>query len=392
MVRSLIFDPFAGISGDMTVAALIDLGLPVEWLQAFIAGLGIGEVRLVHERVLRRGISCAHIQFEVPKQKAHRHLRHIVEILDRSVMPERVRQRARAAFERLAVAEAAVHGTTVEKVHFHEVGALDAILDVVCVMAGVEELGFERFYTRPVALGSGWIQIEHGNFPVPAPATLRLLDGLPISDSGLEGECTTPTGAAILATLTGGALPPARLRAGRSGFGAGTRDPEDRPNCLRLIACEEEVVGTTLFQVQTDVDDLSPELVPGAIEACLAAGALDAAVMAIGMKKGRPALRLEALVPPDSLQAVLDALFSTTTTIGARYWPVERQALDRQEEVREWRGQKIRVKTVSLPGGGTRSKPDHDDVARAAQALGWAPLAVRQALDSDPATKSPDQG
>lgn len=381
-MRALIFDPFAGISGDMTVAALIDLGLSVEWLERFIARLELGDVKLVVQRVNRRGISCAHIRFEVPEQKAHRHLRHIVQIIDQAAMPESVRARAKDAFHRLAVAEAAVHGTTIEKVHFHEVGALDAILDVVCVMAGVHELGFEQFFTRPIALGSGWIQIEHGNYPVPAPATARLLDGLPVHDGGLEGECTTPTGAAILATLTGGAAPPARLRLGKSGFGAGARDPQDRPNCLRLIAAEVEAVEETLYVVQTDVDDLSPELVPAALQACLGAGALDATTTHITMKKGRPALRFEALVPPASLPEVLAALFHSTTTIGARYWPVSRESLQRTEEVVNFRGHPIRVKTVTLPGGGQRSKPDHDDVARAAQALGITQLEAVQALSN----------
>lgn len=379
-MKVLVFDPFAGIAGDMTVAALIDLGLSVDWLQNFIAALGVGEVKLVHERVNRRGISCAHIRFEVPEQKAHRHLRHIVEILDKANLPERVRARSKDAFQKIAVAEAAVHGTTIEKVHFHEVGAMDAILDVVCVMAGVEELGFERFYTRPIALGSGWIDIEHGHFPVPAPATLRLLEGMPVRDSGLEGECTTPTGAAIVATLTGGAAPPARMRVGKTGFGAGTRDPKDRPNCLRLVACEVEVAEDSLYLVQTDVDDLSPELVPGAIEACLAAGALDAVTQTIAMKKGRPAIRFEALVPPASLQSVLDALFRSTTTIGARFWLVERASLEREEKVVEFRGQQIRVKNVAVPGGTQRAKPDHDDVARAAQALGISQLELVRAI------------
>ena len=387
-MKALVFDPFAGISGDMTVAALIDLGLPVEWLQDFIAQLDVGAVRLVHERVNRRGISCSQIRFEVPEQKAHRHLKHIIAILDAAQMPERVRARSKDAFQRLAVAEAAVHGTTIEKVHFHEVGAMDAILDVVCVMAGVEQLGFEVFYTRPIALGSGWIQIEHGNFPVPAPATMRLLEGMPVSDSGLEGETTTPTGAAIIATLTDGKCPPARLRAGKTGFGAGTRDPQDRPNCLRLIACELESAQDSLYVVQSDVDDLTPEFAPAAIEACLAAGALDATVTHITMKKGRPALRFEALVPPDSLDAVLDALFRATTTIGARFWSVERRALERQEKVVDFRGQAIRVKHVTVPGGASRGKPDHDDLARAAQALGMTSLEVLRALEQ--AATKPD--
>jgi uncharacterized protein (TIGR00299 family) protein len=386
-MKALIFDPFAGISGDMTLGALLDLGLPADWLRDFVASLQLGDVKVVIERANRRGISCGRVYFDLPKQHAHRHLKHILEILQKAPISDRVRARSSEAFTRLAKAEAAVHGTTVERVHFHEVGALDAILDVVCAMAAVDELGFDRFYTRPVCVGSGWIEIEHGRFPVPAPATLRLLEGLPISDSGLEGECTTPTGAALLATLTQGEPAPARIRVSGSGFGAGTRDPEDRPNCLRLIACEVEAAEARLFLVQTDVDDLSPELVPGAQEALLHAGALDAVVSNIGMKKGRPAVRLEALVPEAALNRVLDALFRTTTTIGARYWPVERPALERREETVEWQGQSFRVKRVTLPGGEERSKLEHEDVARAAQALGIPALEVRRAVEREGATK-----
>ena len=382
-MRALIFDPFAGISGDMTLAALLDLGLDEGWLRQFVAALQLGDVNVVTERVSRRGISCQRVYFELPRENKHRHLKHIYEILDRAPLSESVRTRARAAFQRLAVAEAAVHGTTIEKVHFHEVGALDAILDVVCVMAGVEELGFQQFFTRPVCVGSGWIEIEHGRFPVPAPATLRLLEGIAVHDSGLVGECTTPTGAAILATLTKGAAPPSQVLVQKSGFGAGSRDPDDRPNCLRLIACEVTVPnGRQLFLIQTDIDDLSPELVPAAQDALLGAGALDATVTSVGMKKGRPGLRLEALVEETTLQRVLETLFRTTTTIGARYWPVDRPALARREETIEWRGQHFRVKRVTLPDGRERSKPEHDDVARAAQALGISALEVRQGLDA----------
>jgi pyridinium-3,5-bisthiocarboxylic acid mononucleotide nickel chelatase len=381
-MKALIFDPFAGISGDMTLGALLDLGLEEAWLRDFVAGLGLGDIKVVIERANRRGISCGRVYFDLPHEHGHRHLRHIYEILDRAPLSESVRTLSRAAFHRLAVAEAAVHGTTIEKVHFHEVGALDAILDIACTMAGVEQLGFEQFYTRPICVGSGWVEMEHGRFPLPAPATLRLLEGLPVRDSGLEGECTTPTGAAIVATLSEGATPPARIRVLKSGFGAGTRDPADRPNCLRLVACEvEEAPLEQLFIVQTDIDDLSPELVPAAQEALLTAGALDATVQNIGMKKGRPALRLEALTPQGSLQRVLEALFQSTTTIGARYWPVERPSLARREEVVEWRGQRFRVKKVTLPGGGERSKPEHEDVTRAAEALGLSALEVRRAVE-----------
>ncbi|MEO5511283.1 MAG: nickel pincer cofactor biosynthesis protein LarC [Longimicrobiales bacterium] len=385
-MRALVFDPFAGASGDMTLAALLDLGLSETWLREFIAGLGLGEIGVRIERVMRKGISCAHIQFDLPHEHAHRHLRHVVEIIEKSAAPAAAKARAIDAFRRIAIAEAAVHGTTVEKVHFHEVGALDAILDILCTMAAVDEMGFERFYTRPVALGSGWIEIAHGRFPVPAPATLRILEGVPTTGLELDGECTTPTGAALIATLTDGAQPPADLTIRASGFGAGSRDPQDRPNCLRLIAAdvalgEASEGGQPLLLIQADIDDMPPEYLAAALDRVIAAGALDAVLVPILMKKGRPAHRLEALVEGDARTSVSDAIFHATSTIGVRFWPVARQVLERTEEVRTWQGQSIRWKAVTLPDGTSRAKPEYEDVAKAAAALGRTPFEVRQALD-----------
>jgi uncharacterized protein (TIGR00299 family) protein len=391
-VRALIFDPFAGISGDMMLGALIDLGLGETWLREFIGGLGLGDIGLRVERVTRRGLASVHVAFELPQEQAHRHLRQVHEIIDRSRATESVKRRAAAAFQRLAEAEARAHGTTAEKVHFHEVGALDAILDVLCAMAGVEALGFDVFYTRPVAVGSGWVAIEHGRFPVPAPATLALLDGIELTGLELQGECTTPTGAAILATLTEGRPAPARIVPAGTGLGAGSRDPEDHPNCLRLIACDVPDTPDALYLVQTDIDDMTPEYVPAAQEAVYAAGALDVVVYHVAMKKGRPALRLEALVPAAALDAVLDAVFLATPSIGARFWPVSRRALARTEEAVEWRGQRIRTKRVTLPGGAVRAKPEFEDVARAAAALGLTPYEVRRALEDDARSHTPSEG
>ena len=381
-MKVLIFDPFAGISGDMILGALVDLGLDANWLETFVTDLGLGDIKVKVERTKRRGIDSGRVYFDLPREHAHRHLRHVVEIIDKANVTEVTKARAIEAFTLLARAEAEVHGTTIEKVHFHEVGALDAILDVLCAMAGVEQLGFEEFYTRSVAVGHGWVEIEHGRFPVPAPATLKLLDGMSVTGMDLAGECTTPTGAAVLAALTRGRAAPAAFRVGRTGFGAGTRDPEDRPNCLRLIAAEIEPAAETLYVVQADLDDLSAEYVPGAQDALLRAGALDAVVVNLAMKKGRPGLRFEALVPEQALDAVLNALFASTTTIGARYWAVQRPALPRTETEIEWRGQKIRRKEVRLPDGTVRSKAEYEDVLRAAEALGISALEVRRRIET----------
>ncbi|HEX6693259.1 MAG TPA: nickel pincer cofactor biosynthesis protein LarC [Longimicrobiales bacterium] len=384
--RALIFDPFAGVSGDMTLAALLDLGLSESWLREFIASLGLGDIGVAVTRVNRKGIDCAHIVFDLPHEHAHRHLRHVVEIIDRSRAPERAKERAKDAFRLIAVAEAAVHGTTVERVHFHEVGAVDAILDILCTMAAVDELGFTEFYTRPVALGSGWIEIAHGRFPVPAPATLRILEGVPTTGLELPGECTTPTGAAIIATLTGGRTPPTGILPRRTGFGGGTRDPQEHPNCLRLIAAEpafEAVPAGAVFALQADIDDMAPEYLSAAQEAALAAGALDAVAVPVTMKKGRLGHRLDLLVSAECRDAVIRALFQGSSTIGVRFWPVSRETLERTQEVRIWRGQEIGFKRVTLPDGTSRSKPEYEDVARAAAALGLSAFEVRRALDEE---------
>lgn len=383
-MRGLIFDPFAGISGDMILGALVDVGLEAEWLRSFVASLGLGDVGVIVERATRQGISCGRVRFELPHERAHRHLRHVLEIVDRSRAPAEAKATAAAVFRRLAEAEAEVHGTSVEKVHFHEVGALDAILDVLCAAAGLAELGIRQCYTRPVTVGSGFIEIEHGRFPLPAPATLKLLEGVPVRDAGFAGECTTPTGAAILAVVTGGRPSPSDFSVERSGFGAGSRDPSDRPNCLRVIVAEVPAGREgRLFLLQADVDDLPPEYVPPAQDALLTAGALDAVVVPVSMKKGRPGLRFEALVPEGALDRALDALYANTSTIGARYWAVERPALPRREDAVEWRGHKVRRKRVRLPGGGERIKPEFEDVVRAASALGVSPYEARLALERE---------
>jgi hypothetical protein len=391
-VQAVIFDPFAGISGDMTVAALLDLGVEEAWLRGFVASLGIDGAGIELQRVQRRGIACCQVTFRTPEQHAHRHLHHVLEIIERADASPRAKTWAADAFRRIADAEANVHGTTPDKVHFHEVGALDSILDVLCAMAGFDRLGFTSFYTRTVAVGHGWVNIEHGRFPVPAPATARLLEGLPIGGHELDGECTTPTGAAIVATLTAGQTPPAGLIPRRSGFGAGARDPADRPNCLRLIACDSAMGEEALFVVQADLDDMPPEYVPAAVEALFAAGALDVVTMNIAMKKGRPGLRIEALAAAHTRDAVLEALFVETSTIGARYWPVLRHALSREEDIITWRGQTIRRKKVRLPGGAERAKPEAEDVFRAGLALGIPAWQVRLAVEAADATKSRPEG
>lgn len=382
--RALIFDPFSGISGDMTLGALLDLGLPLEWLQSFVRELRLGPVAVHAERVQRRGIACTQLHLKLPHEHAHRHLADVVRIIDATAAAAEVREQAIQAFTLLADAEAEVHGTTRDRIHFHEVGALDAIVDILGVVAACREMGFERFFTRAVTLGRGWAEMAHGRFPVPPPAVLKLLTGIPVRDPAFEGECTTPTGAALLQALTGGTEPPGRFVPTGNGFGAGSRDPADRPNCLRLIAAEIGGAGEgALLAVQTDVDDLPLEYAPLVLDAALAAGALDCSATPVWMKKGRAGLRFEALVDAGRLDAVTTALFRSSTSIGVRYWEVDRSVLPRREEQVSWRGQTVRVKRSTLPAGGERAKPEFEDVVRAAAALGMAPLDVFRAMLAD---------
>ncbi|MEJ2678013.1 MAG: nickel pincer cofactor biosynthesis protein LarC [Gemmatimonadota bacterium] len=382
-MRGLIFDPFAGISGDMVLGALVDLGLPAEWLREVVDSLGVNGAGVRVGTAERAGVACSRVEFDLPHEHRHRGLSDVLAILDGVRVPPEVRERAGRVFRRIAQAEAEVHGIDVEAVHFHEVGALDTILDVLCATAGVAMLGYDSFYARPVAVGRGYVDIAHGRYPVPAPATARLLAGMQVVDSGFQGECTTPTGAALLAELTGGANAPPGVVLGRSGFGAGTRDPEDRPNCLRVMECDVDVPAQPMYVVQADMDDMAPEYVASVQQAVLDAGARDAVVHPVGMKKGRPGIRLEMLVDQSRLDEVERALFAGSSTIGVRRWTVERSTLERRETVMEWRGQQVRLKRVRLPDGTERSKPEYDDVERAARALGIAPYEARLAIDRE---------
>lgn len=375
----LIFDPFAGISGDMILGSLIDLGLPAEWLRDLVAQLPVKASVEIGE-VSRGAIRAQRVEVHSTGPEPARHLADLLEILERAPVSAAVREKAGAAFQRLARIEGAVHGIDPEQVHFHEVGAADAVVDIVGAVAGVVELGVERCFTRPVALGSGWVTAQHGRLPVPAPATLKLLEGLPVRDSDLEGELTTPTGAVLLSVLTAGSRAPAGYVPLRSGFGAGHRDPSGHPNCLRVVLATLDP-SPDMYVMQADVDDMPPEYVPPLREALDAAGATDVWVYPVQMKKGRSGLRIEALVQDRRREEAARALFAHSTTLGFRFWPVERQVLIRQTKTIEWRGFPIRIKTSTRPEGHVTCKPEYDDIEKAAQALGLPPLRVRQEIE-----------
>ncbi len=370
----------------MILGAWVDLGLGADWPAELADRLGLAFERLEVERVQRAGVSGVRVAVEpaAPSAGAHgRHYNELKTVLERADLDEPARALALDALARLAGAEARVHGVPIEKVHFHEVGAVDAVLDLCGGAEGFHRLGLTGASTRPVCVGRGTVSISHGTYPLPAPATAYLLQGTAIRVEGYEGECTTPTGAALLAAMTGGRPPRGDLVVERVGYGAGSRNPADHPNCLRVWVGRRPDPDGQVLVLQADVDDLSPEFAPQLIDACVTAGALDASVGWRLMKKGRPAWRLEALVRPEAQPAVEAAIFAHVPTLGLRGWSVFRHTQARRSETREWRGHSIRIKLSPAdgdPDGPWTGKPEHDDVVAAAAREGLAPRAVLAAL------------
>ena len=371
-----ILDPFSGISGDMTLGALIDLGLSAEWLMSLPQRLGLDGVTAHVTDVRRAGLACKKVDFTIPPQPHGRHLSHIRKILDASGAPPEVRDRADAAFTAVTAAEAEIHGTTMERVHLHEVGSVDAILDILGSIWGFHELGISRIYCGTLMVGDGFVTAAHGVLPVPAPATLKLLEGLPVR-TGPEGagELVTPTGAALVRVLSSGYTPLEYIPR-KSGFGAGTKDPKDRPNALRIILADDAGVPGTrapeevLAMLATDVDDMSPEHVAAAADSLRDAGALDVMCITIGMKKGRIGTRLEVLCREADADRLEGLLFARTTTLGIRRSRVMRRALERTIRSVDVLGHSVRVKISKLPDGARRAKPEYEDVRAVADATG----------------------
>ena len=362
----------------MTLGALIDLGLSAEWLTSLPQRLGLDGVSAYVTDVRRAGIACKKVEFTIPPQPHGRHLSHIRRIIDVSGAPPEVRERADAAFTAITAAEAAIHGTTMERVHLHEVGSVDAILDILGSIWGFAELGVTRVYCGTLTLGDGFVKAAHGVIPVPAPATLKLLEGLRVR-TGPEGagELVTPTGAALVRTLSSG-FTPSEYTPIRSGFGAGTKDPADRPNALRIILADEVIAhagpGTPtderVAMLAADIDDMSPEHLAGAVESVREAGALDVTCITVAMKKARLGTRIEVLCRAADVDRLESLLFDRTSTLGVRKMSVERRALARDVRTVEVLGHDVRVKVAALPDGRRRAKPEYEDVRSVAEATG----------------------
>jgi len=362
-------DCISGISGDMTLGALVDAGVPLAELNAAVTSLGLPGCRLRAEEVKKKGFRATQVLVDYEPEHKHRHLHHILELIDRGRLSDGQKETARRIFTRLAEAEAKVHGTTVEKVHFHEVGAADSIADIVGAAVGWDLLRVERILASPVPTGSGTVKIAHGEVGIPAPATAELLRGIPLAESSVPFELTTPTGAAILATLVERFGPMPAMTAERIGYGAGQRDLDQQPNVLRLFVGQAALdePGEQVWVVETNLDDTSGELVGYCIGRLWETGALDVYTTPIQMKKNRPGVTLSVLCRASQLEGVEAVLFGETTTLGIRRWPVSRRLLRRRNHEVQTPWGPVLGKIGWLAGAGPQFAPEFESCREIAQ-------------------------
>lgn len=368
-MKSAFLDAFSGLSGDMIAGAMLDAGADFEQLQAALASLPLDGYRLAARRKLVSGISALKFEVEVSAAQPERHLSDIREIVRRAAaLEDRVKDRALAIFGVLAEAEAKIHRTTAEAVHFHEVGAVDSIIDIVAAAWGFERLGLGEMMVSSLPAGSGLIRSQHGIIPVPAPATAELLAGFPMRMGDGACEMVTPTGAAIVRALAVPAPPAMGFRIERVGYGAGTRDLADRPNVLRLMVGERTQAYETdeLVEVGANIDDLNPQIYDHVVERLFEAGARDVTLTPTIMKKGRPAVTIAVLAEPSARERIAAVLFAETSTIGLRYHTVARLKLAREVSEVDTRWGRVRVK-ISRGGEAVTVSPEYDDCKRLAR-------------------------
>jgi uncharacterized protein (TIGR00299 family) protein len=370
-VKALHFDCFSGISGDMTLAALIDAGVDADAIRSGLASLGL-PIAVEIEKVRKGGFASTYVRVEAPEEHEHRFLPDVEAILNRGTLTPPQRDLALRIFRRLAEAEAAVHGLPLERVHFHEVGALDSIADIAGAAIGLDLLGAERVTSRSVPTGSGTVKCAHGVMPVPAPATAELLKGVPLAPSPVKAELTTPTGAAILTTVVQEWVESPVMTVQRVGHGAGRREFVEQPNLLRLFVgtAAEPADADRVWVLETNLDDLPAEVVGYCYDLLLAAGALDVYSTPIFMKKNRPGVLLSVLAPEPALPALEEILFRETTTLGIRRHPADRHKLRREAHVVETPWGPVRGKLGWRDGRPPAFSPEYDDCARVARQHG----------------------
>jgi pyridinium-3,5-bisthiocarboxylic acid mononucleotide nickel chelatase len=375
MMNLAYLDCFSGISGDMFLAALLDAGVELDRLQKELKKIDLGPYEFTQNRVMRKGLAGNHVEILAPGKQPHRHLSHIEKLIGDAAIDKAGKQKALQVFRRLGEAEAKLHGQPIEKIHFHEVGAVDAILDIVGGCLGLALLGNPDLVCSPLNVGAGRVEAAHGSLPVPAPATAELLKGVPIYSSGVESELVTPTGAALVSTLAAGFGPMPRMKVERIGYGAGAKDFPTHPNIARLMLGERaedvgagpETAGDEVISViEANIDDMNPQLYGYLAEKALEAGALDVTCSAVQMKKNRPGLLVSILCKPEMENSLTRMLFEQTTTIGVRITEARRKVLEREVVTVETAYGPVRMKVAMLDGKKMNTTPEFDDCRRLA--------------------------
>ena len=371
-MRVAYLDCAAGISGDMLLGALVGAGWPEQSLRELIAKLKIGDVQLKVDRVSKRGIAATQVEILSSPHQPHRRLHDLASIVTQADLPQSIRQRANSALQLLAEAESQVHGVPVERIHFHEVGAVDTIVDIVGAIVGFSDLKIEEVHSSALPWSRGSIKTEHGILPVPPPAVALLLRDVPVIGVDIEGETVTPTGATLARTITKqfGAMP--AMKIARVGYGAGQRDWPDRPNVLRLtIGDSNDGPGLHVEQLivlSCNIDDMNPQWYEPLMRLLNEAGALDVWLTPVQMKKNRPGTTIKILSQPNDVEALRTLLLRHTSTLGVRETPVTRHSLPREIDTVQTQYGPVRVKVATMPDGSRKASPEHDDcAARAAE-------------------------
>jgi uncharacterized protein (TIGR00299 family) protein len=425
MSRVLYFDCFSGASGDMVLGALLDAGLPFDELRAALGSLAIDEAAVSAKKVMRAGISAtkflvrdeddapshehghshdhshghahdhdhSHAPAAVAHAHGHRSLAEINALIDQSALSSKGKARARELFHRLGEAEASIHQIPLERIHLHEVGALDSIIDIVGAVFALEWFKADRIVSSPLNVGGGMVNSAHGLFPVPAPATVKLLEGVPVYSSGVKGELVTPTGALLLSSYASTFGPMPAMTIDRVGYGAGDRDPADTPNVLRVMVGQGEEHGNTeqIVVLECEIDDMNPQIFGSVMDRLHGAGALDVYFSSVQMKKNRPGTLLTILAKPEQRQELMAIVFRETTTIGVRYHAVTRERLDREMISVNTPHGPIRFKVARFGGNVVNAAPEFDDCQRIALARG-IPVKDVQAVASKAYLDQKDSG
>lgn len=368
-MKSAYFDCFSGISGDMIIGALIDLGLDLNYLKNELKKLNLGNYEIESEKIMKKGIDATKFNV-IEKSRRHnkeRNLSEIREIVDSSRLSNGIKNTIKKIFNKIAVAEAKIHNKSIDKIHFHEVGAVDAIIDIAGAAIGFKKLGINSIYCSKLNVGTGFVEFSHGKWPVPAPATAEILKSVPIYHNNIEAELVTPTGAAIITNFASkfGEMPSMKVE--KIGYGAGSKELE-QPNVLRVFIGEiENKENETINVIETNIDNMNPEIYPYVVDRLMESGALDAYLTNIIMKKGRPAIKITVLAENKDVDKLCNIIFDETTTLGVRIFTAEKRKLDREIKTINTKYGNVRVKVSKLNGKIQNTMPEYEDCARIAK-------------------------